>query len=71
MSFGQRDQLLKGDDKTSPTLKSPIRIYAGDGFQEGFDFVKVSSVKHFETTIINDQNKGTNIDWFRNVLYCK
>lgn len=41
MSFGQSDELLRGDDKTSATLKSPITIYAGDGLEGGFTFVRV------------------------------
>lgn len=41
LSFGQKDELLRGDDKTSTTLKSPITIYAGDGLEGGFTFVRV------------------------------
>lgn len=41
MPFGQKDELLRGDDKTSATLKSPITIYAGDGLEGGFTFVRV------------------------------
>lgn len=41
LSFGQSDELLRGDDKTSATLKSPITIYAGDGLEGGFTFVRV------------------------------
>uniref|UniRef100_A0A8W8N5D1 Fibrillin-1 n=1 Tax=Magallana gigas TaxID=29159 RepID=A0A8W8N5D1_MAGGI len=43
LSFGQRDKLLRGDDKTSEALKSPITIYAGDGLEEGFNFVRIGS----------------------------
>ncbi|XP_052712064.1 uncharacterized protein LOC128186279 isoform X4 [Crassostrea angulata] len=43
LSFGQRDNLLRGDDKTSAALKSPITIYAGDVLEEGFNFVRIGS----------------------------
>ncbi|XP_065942268.1 uncharacterized protein [Magallana gigas] len=43
LSFGQKDELLRGDDKTSTTLKSPITIYAGDGLEGGFTFVRIGS----------------------------
>uniref|UniRef100_A0A8W8N7V2 Fibrillin-1 n=1 Tax=Magallana gigas TaxID=29159 RepID=A0A8W8N7V2_MAGGI len=43
LSFGQSDELLRGDDKTSATLKSPITIYAGDGLEGGFTFVRIGS----------------------------
>lgn len=42
LSFGQQDKLLRGDDKTSATLRSPITVYAGDGLEGGFNFVRVS-----------------------------
>lgn len=57
MSFGQRDNLLRGDDKISAALKSPITIYAGDVLEGGFNFVRVSFL--IETTINNDQNIWT------------
>uniref|UniRef100_A0A8W8N019 Fibrillin-1 n=1 Tax=Magallana gigas TaxID=29159 RepID=A0A8W8N019_MAGGI len=43
LSFGQRDNLLRGDDKTSAALKSPITIYAGDVLEGGFNFVRIGS----------------------------
>ncbi|XP_052691021.1 uncharacterized protein LOC128168863 isoform X6 [Crassostrea angulata] len=43
LPFGQKDELLRGDDKTSATLKSPITIYAGDGLEGGFTFVRIGS----------------------------
>lgn len=55
MLFGQRDNLLRGDDKTSAALKSPITIYAGDDLEGGFNFVRVSFL--IETTMNNDKKK--------------
>lgn len=55
MSFGQSDELLRGDDKTSATLKSPITIYAGDGLEGGFTFVRVRLYDSFLTPINNHQ----------------
>ncbi|XP_065942276.1 uncharacterized protein [Magallana gigas] len=43
LSFGQSDNLLRGDDNTSAALKSPITIYAGDGLEAGFNFVRIGS----------------------------
>lgn len=40
--YGDRDELFRGDDVTSATLKTPIKISAGDGKEGEFDFVKVS-----------------------------
>lgn len=57
LSFGQRDNLLRGDDKTSAALKSPITIYAGNVLEGGFNFVRVSFL--IETTMSNDQNTLT------------
>lgn len=57
MSFGQSDYLLRGDDNTSAALKSPITIYAGDGLEAGFNFVRVSfKKKHFDTPKITINN---------------
>lgn len=50
MLFGHRDKLLRGDDNTSEALKSPITIYAGDGLEEGFNFVRVSLIEIFFET---------------------
>lgn len=57
LSFGQRDNLLRGDDKTSAALKSPITIYAGDVLEGGFNFVRVSFL--METTMNKNQNTWT------------
>lgn len=40
--YGDRDEFFRGDDVTSATLKTPIKISAGDGKEGEFDFVKVS-----------------------------
>lgn len=56
MSFGQSDNLLRGDDNTSAALKSPITIYAGDGLEAGFNFVRVSFKKTVDTPKITINN---------------
>lgn len=43
LTFGERDEILTGDDVESAILKSPTTIYAGDGSEEGFNFVKIGS----------------------------
>lgn len=42
LPFGERDEVLRGDDVTSAILRSPITVYAGDNSQGGFNFVRVS-----------------------------
>ncbi|XP_062609553.1 uncharacterized protein LOC134271352 [Saccostrea cucullata] len=43
MSYGERDVVLKGDDESSPHLKSPTKIFAGDGSHGGFNYVVVGT----------------------------
>lgn len=42
LPFGERDEVLRGDDVTSAILRSPTTVYAGGGSQGGFNFVLVS-----------------------------
>lgn len=70
MSFGQKDELLRGDDKTSATLKSPITIYAGDGLEGGFTFVRV----RFYDSLWDPNNQSSAymvkmLLWFKKVLF--
>lgn len=44
LSFGEGDEKLIGDDVKSDILKSPTTIYAGEGSEEGFNFVQVSFI---------------------------
>lgn len=44
LSFGEGDKILRGDDVGSDILKSPTTIYAGEGSEEGFNFVQVSFI---------------------------
>jgi hypothetical protein len=48
LPYGERDYVLRGDDVTSPPLKSPTTVYVGDGSETGFNFVSVSGVKTIE-----------------------
>uniref|UniRef100_A0A8W8NAK6 Uncharacterized protein n=1 Tax=Magallana gigas TaxID=29159 RepID=A0A8W8NAK6_MAGGI len=43
LPFGERDEVLRGDDVTSAVLKSPTTVYAGDSSQGGFTFVQIGS----------------------------
>ncbi|XP_062579994.1 protein eyes shut homolog, partial [Saccostrea cucullata] len=43
MSFGERDEVLKGDEVISPYLKIPTKLFIGDGSHEGFNYVVVGS----------------------------
>lgn len=40
--YGDGDESFRGDEVTSATLKTPIKISAGDGRGGAFDYVKVS-----------------------------
>ena len=40
--YGDGDESFRGNDVTSATLKTPIKISAGDGKEGAFDYVKVS-----------------------------
>lgn len=42
LPFGERDEVLRGDDVTSTVLKSPTTVYAGNSSQGGFNFVQVN-----------------------------
>lgn len=42
LSFGEGDEILRGDDVESDILKSPTTVYAGESSEEGFNFVQVS-----------------------------
>lgn len=42
--------MLRGDDVTSSVLRSPTTVYAGNGSQEGFNFVQVSFFKDIRMT---------------------
>lgn len=42
LPFGERDEVLRGDDVTGAVLKSPTTVYAGDSSQGGFTFVQVN-----------------------------
>lgn len=41
LPYGQRDKRLRGDEVTSAVLKSPTKIFAGDGREGEFDYVVV------------------------------
>ncbi|XP_061188876.1 mucin-like protein [Saccostrea echinata] len=43
MPYGERDNVFRGDDKTSPYLRSPMTIYALDGSERGFNYVIIGS----------------------------
>ncbi|XP_055997755.1 uncharacterized protein LOC125645868 isoform X2 [Ostrea edulis] len=43
MPYGERDYFFRGDDVTSPPLKSPTTVYVGDGSEKGFNFVSIGS----------------------------
>lgn len=53
LPFGERDEVLRGDDVTSAVLRSPTTVYAGDSSQGGFNFVQVSF--YFETIERHEQ----------------
>lgn len=42
LDFDNLDEILRGDDVESPKLYSPTSVFAGDGSEEGFNFVHVS-----------------------------
>nr|XP_022300335.1 uncharacterized protein LOC111108627 [Crassostrea virginica] len=60
--YGDGDESFRGDDVTSATLKTPIKISAGDGKEGAFDYVKIGSNgviglgEEFNGRIIHDIN---------------